>query len=333
MTSSISTKQLHAHVTTLAGRSLSVNPQEIYREIYANLTEIGLNLDTLDKKQTKLGAVVDQGYIEPFLENLHRLTKVRKTLGNMIESPEPQVFKYNGIRHYRVANGASYPSVTTIISHGDKNKDYIIKKWKARLVEEFGEEQAQIEMKKPTEQGNYTHACIEAYLRSSMRNQDFINDSLAVNILPFFDEIKKVVACELPLYSVEHQFAGRVDAILEMKDGRTFIVDFKTSTPKRTPSNCKDYFQQAAAYSIAFEELHGIKVDGLLLAVMYREKQGVREEDLLAKFHGVKPRKELMAPVWGSILVDMDLDKHRSLFLEKVDAFYRGYNLHSEASF
>jgi genome maintenance exonuclease 1 len=96
---------------------------------------------------------------------------------------------------------------------------------------------------------------------------------------------------EVPLYSDHLRIAGRVDLIAEF-DGVKSIIDFKTSSRRKTAEDIKDYFEQEAAYAIMFEERTGIPIVNLvtIMAVendkeplVFKEHRDNHASDLIKK--------------------------------------------------
>lgn len=309
------TKDIHKLVTRAAYNSFYDSPRELYHDIYDRLQKLGLDLSRVDKKTPKLTCVIKQNLLTDMLLVLSQLTRTRKMLGNMLMADEPTRVKIGGVRYYTF-DGFSYPSVTAIVNGFDPFKHKHIAKWKENLFAEFPEKVATRKIEIATKIGNFAHVSLEQYLLSSCKDSKLCDRTIARYIKPFLDQIDEVLAIELPLYSHQYQFAGTADAILKMKNGKTYLVDFKTSSQKRTPSNSKHYFCQAAAYAHALKELHGIRVDGLCLAVMYKDRKGVKEHDLLASYYGRAADKNLFEPVRSSILIDYDVKKHLQAFVD-----------------
>lgn len=69
----------------------------------------------------------------------------------------------------------------------------------------------------------------------------------------------KFIECERMLYSRKHGYVGLTDAIIEI-DGKKYLIDYKTS--KGIYSEMQ---YQLAAYTLAYEEETGEKLDGRML--------------------------------------------------------------------
>ena len=109
--------------------------------------------------------------------------------------------------------------------------------------------------------------------------EDYVNNELdKTKFLPhekaMFYSIKKVLdeslglvyAQECPLYSDYLGIAGRVDCVAEY-NGKLSIIDYKTSGKLKKKEWIGNYFQQAAAYCVMFEERTGIPVDQIVIVV------------------------------------------------------------------
>lgn len=77
------------------------------------------------------------------------------------------------------------------------------------------------------------------------------------------------------MWSESIGLAGRADCICDY-DGKLSVVDFKGSTREKTESGIKNYFQQATAYSLIFQEITGRKVEQIVIVVGTEE--GILQE-------------------------------------------------------
>jgi len=138
------------------------------------------------------------------------------------------------------------PSVTTILK--EKSKDGVLSKWAAKSVAEFAvthilswqdlPSDAAVallkgapwrDMVKKGERGTAVHVAIESWNGGE--------PTVDPDLLPFVggaiafmeDHVERVIEGEVTVYSRTFQYAGTFDAIVNLKDGRTAIVDWKTS--------------------------------------------------------------------------------------------------------
>ena len=159
-------------------------------------------------------------------------------------------------------DGASYPSVTTVI--GEKKKKSIME-WRRKV----GEDEANAISKRATTRGNKCHKLAEDYLSNKPLDRyrdDVLSLGLFHQIRPYIDKINNIHALEESLYSHTLKLAGRVDCIAEY-DNELAIIDFKTSTKFKREEWVQDYFSQETAYAIMFQELTGVKVKQLVTII------------------------------------------------------------------
>jgi CRISPR/Cas system-associated exonuclease Cas4 (RecB family) len=166
----------------------------------------------------------------------------------------------NGKRFYQTPDGKKYPSVTTVTSLYTMKA---IMEWRKRV----GEEQANKISTQASSRGTQVHAMCEDYLC----NRDYITSKVMPNhkemfrsIQPYLDRINNIRTVEGSLYSDHLRVAGRVDCIGEY-DGKLAIIDFKTANRRKDKDKIKNYFMQASAYAVMFEERTGIPVSKLVI--------------------------------------------------------------------
>ena len=156
-------------------------------------------------------------------------------------------------RYYSTPTG-KLPSVTTVTGF---KKSKFFAKWRAKNPREA---------KRVIRRGNTFHQLIEDYL-----NNEFIlprdRDKVLPNILELFlqlkpelDKIDNIVALEVPLWSTSVGLAGRVDCVAE-HDGTLSIIDFKGSTRTKRRGDIENYFLQATAYSLMWQDRTGTAID------------------------------------------------------------------------
>ena len=80
------------------------------------------------------------------------------------------------------------------------------------------------------------------------------------------DKIDNVRCTEMCLASENVGLAGRADCIAEY-DGKLSIIDFKGSTRKKYKASIENYFLQATAYSLMWQEMTGEKVDQVVVLI------------------------------------------------------------------
>ncbi len=81
---------------------------------------------------------------------------------------------------------------------------------------------------------------------------------------------------EMEIYSIKEEFAGTMDALVKLKDGRIFLLDYKTSKYLYDTNHL-----QVVAYLKAYEEIYPLKIDGAY--ILRFEKDDKKEQDMEIK--------------------------------------------------
>lgn len=165
-------------------------------------------------------------------------------------------------RVYITPDGKKYPSITTVLGVRGKEALY---EWRRRV----GEEEANRIARHAATRGTALHNIAERYLNNE--ENYFAKDEMP-HVKGMFNSIKNildehiglVVLQECPLYSDHLGLAGRVDLVAHY-DNRASIIDFKTSSRVKSKEEISNYFIQAAAYAIMFEERTGTPVSQLVI--------------------------------------------------------------------
>ena len=167
----------------------------------------------------------------------------------------------NGKRHYVTPKG-SYPSITTVLS---VLSEKAIAAWRARV----GEVEANRISTQAARRGTNVHQMCEDYVNNELDMTKFLPHEKAMfkSVKSVLDEsIGLVYAQECPLYSDYLGIAGRVDCVAEF-NGRLSIIDYKTASKLKKREYIGNYFQQAAAYCVMFEERTMIPVDQIVIVI------------------------------------------------------------------
>ena len=209
--------------------------------------------------------------------------------------------EHNSLRHYEVTSKDGniigvYPSITTIL--GETSDKSGLDKWKQRVGEDEAKRISELSMNR----GTVMHRLIELYKATSGTKEDRLNKLKEIastdeetqqysgevngeiwlesgwemfmkfyfNSSHFFDRIKKVVSAEVFLWS-KIGYAGTVDNISEMTDGRVLVIDYKNSRRPKREAWVQDYFIQGSAYFIAHWERSGQKPDGVEIWISNEE--------------------------------------------------------------
>ena len=156
-------------------------------------------------------------------------------------------------RYYSTPNG-NLPSVTTVTGF---KKSKFFAKWRADNPKEA---------KRVITRGNNFHKLIENYLNNEFDLEKDKGDirpdilELFLQIQPELDKIDNIVALEVPLWSESVGLAGRVDCVAE-HDGELSIIDFKGATRSKRQSDIENYFLQATAYALMWQDRTGQEID------------------------------------------------------------------------
>jgi len=122
------------------------------------------------------------------------------------------------------------------------------------------------EAKRVTRRGNTFHKLIEDYINNEFNiteDKDKVRPDileLFLQLQPELDKIDNVVALEVPLWSESVGLAGRVDCIAE-HDGELSIIDFKGATRSKKRADIENYFLQATAYALMWQDRTGQEIN------------------------------------------------------------------------
>jgi CRISPR/Cas system-associated exonuclease Cas4 (RecB family) len=164
-------------------------------------------------------------------------------------------------RKYTTPEGKQYPSITTVLGHG--NKEWL-QQWRDRV----GAAEADKISRFAANRGTELHDCLEKYLDNETVPKMMPMAQSGFNkISRYLDKyLGEIWAQEVPLYSDYLRLAGRVDLIAEL-NGSVAIIDFKTSRKIKKKEWIEDYFLQMTAYSIMWEERTGIPISKLVIVM------------------------------------------------------------------
>lgn len=165
-------------------------------------------------------------------------------------------------RKYYTETGAAYPSVTTVL--GVLSRDSI-KEWRKRV----GAETANKISGQAATRGTKIHLLCEKVLDNEevdTSNLSLLDLEIWNQFKPLLNRIDNIHAQEIALYSDHLRLAGRVDCIAEF-DGKLSIIDFKTSKKPKRKEWIENYFAQASAYAIMYEERTGIPINRSVIMI------------------------------------------------------------------
>jgi CRISPR/Cas system-associated exonuclease Cas4 (RecB family) len=166
-------------------------------------------------------------------------------------------------RFYHTAGGV-YPSITTVLGVLPKPE---LDAWRKNI----GAEAADKITRQAGNRGSRLHEICEDYVLGRMKKANqYLPDQYErfLNLRATIDaNLEKVIAVEAPLYSDYLGIAGRTD-LIGVWNGRTSIIDYKTSRRVKTVDDISGYLMQCAAYAIMFEERTGMPVSGEVILMM-----------------------------------------------------------------
>jgi genome maintenance exonuclease 1 len=149
------------------------------------------------------------------------------------------------------------PSVTTITGW---KKQKFFAEWRRKNPKESA---------RVCKRGNLLHETIEDYLNNKnidLSSMPPVEVDLFTQLVPTLNNIDNIYELESPLWSEAMGIAGRVDCIAEY-NGTLSVIDFKGSTRKKSRNNIQEYFMQATAYAIAFQERTGVEIDNFAILI------------------------------------------------------------------
>ena len=161
-----------------------------------------------------------------------------------------------GKRFYSTPDG-EFPSVTTVVGYG---KQQFFAEWRRKNPEES---------RRVTSRGTKFHSIIETYIRNEPLDMEnmFPNFKALFNLIkPALDNIDNITAIETPLWSKILGLAGRTDCIAEY-NGKLSIIDFKASTKEKRKQDIENYFLQATAYALMYQERTGVIIQNFVILI------------------------------------------------------------------
>ena len=173
----------------------------------------------------------------------------------VLDLPVKQV---NGQRYYESPNGKFLPSVTTVTG------------WDKRQFFAEWRKQNEKESKRVLTRGNDFHELIELYIKnedvSEYTLKNMMSQLLFEQIKSTLHNIDNIYAQEMALWGDIVPLAGRLDCLAEY-NGKLSVIDFKASTKKKKKQDIHNYFLQATAYALMWQERTGMKIDNFAILI------------------------------------------------------------------
>jgi len=200
-------------------------------------------------------------------QNLEK-NKIFRHINKTISEKVEQINTDSG-RYYQTPSGVRYPSITTVV--GMMNKKAIME-WRKRV----GEEEANRISSKAASRGTRVHSICEDYLNNVdiySKKYSIIDLESFSRLRPIFDtNIDNIHIQETRLYSDYLEVAGTVDCVAEY-NGKLSIIDFKTALKPKSKDYITNYFCQASAYAVMYEERTGIPVSQIVIIISVDDEQ------------------------------------------------------------
>jgi len=202
-----------------------------------------------------------------------------------IEYPSLSRQMVDGVRYYDTPDGQKLVSITSIISH--YNREIFIN-WRKKV----GNDEANKITKQATSRGTDMHTLAEYYLRNkNLPTVQPLSEFLFKQAKGEIDKIDNIHAIEQSLFSYELGVAGSVDCIAEY-DGELAVIDFKTAKKPKPRGWVDHHFVQCAAYACMLYEMTGIMVKKFVIIMscengettIYEEYDKKKYIQLLSKY-------------------------------------------------
>lgn len=157
---------------------------------------------------------------------------------------------------YQTPDG-KFPSVTTVVGW---KKNQFFAEWRKNNPKEAV---------RTRNRGTKLHSLVENYVKNNPEyatNQDPYTLDLFYQFQEQVNKIDNVKAIEGFLWSKPLRLAGRVDCIADY-DGIPSIIDFKGSTKPKKKEDIHNYFLQATAYAVMWQERTGEKITQIVILI------------------------------------------------------------------
>jgi len=182
-------------------------------------------------------------------------------------------------KNYYEIEGEQYPRVTSILPRPSLEQwavnsaiEYIKVNFSESETDAYMDlplilEEAKTEWKNISKEalniGSEVHELIEQYIKGFKDTEPKETKPEVLNAFNAFlewekENIEEWIECEKTIFHPVHCYAGTLDATAKLKNGKYYVIDFKTST-----GFYGGYDLQIAAYRHAYEEEMYIQMDGM----------------------------------------------------------------------
>lgn len=181
-------------------------------------------------------------------------------------------------RFYKV-NENLYPSVTTVLdaTKSPESRDRL-RKWQHKMDKIHGTGGGESQSSAARDRGIKIHEAIAFTLSST-------EPMVTPELLPYWESAKPIVKairnpthCEHSVYHGEFKYAGTLDLIAQWQ-GKTTIIDWKTSYRTKRLDWITDHTLQIAAYAKAYEWMYGVSVEQSLIVIITPERSQLFQFD------------------------------------------------------
>lgn len=184
----------------------------------------------------------------------------------------------NGNRRYTTPSGAVYPSVTTVVG------------WeKSKFFAQWRKDNPQ-ESTRVTRRGTSFHKLMEDWIATGVLESNE-ETYLALQLQPYTKHFGRIYGQEVGLWSDLLGLAGRTDCVAEYR-GKLSIVDFKGSTRAKRIDDIENYFLQATAYAIMWQERTGMSIPQIVILISCED--GIVQEVIRSTNEFVPRLKEVI---------------------------------------
>lgn len=154
-----------------------------------------------------------------------------------------------------------YPRVSEIIKATQSaTKTQALQWWAAGLGKEEAERQSLL----ARENGTQFHQQGEDFARG-------LTEGVSESFNSLFIELGiEPVGVELPVWHPDLKYKGRLDLLFK-KDGKYYVLDYKTSKKKREKAYYADARVQLGGYALACEVTYGVEIEGAFVVVAVQD--------------------------------------------------------------
>ncbi len=163
-------------------------------------------------------------------------------------------------RFYQV-DEHKYPGVGTILNTTDtSHQQRFWKQWRENPENAAYSEQSR-------NRGKLFHAIAENYFKTpKYRTDSLITEEAALEVQPFWESVQdllpRITNVQLLEGAVWHpigHYAGTVDSVCSF-DGTESVLDWKTCSKRKSPSQCERYRLQLTAYCGALNRMYNTRI-------------------------------------------------------------------------